>query len=182
MSSPVTPESKQLSKSKVSSNFKLPPIDPKTNSYIPPSTPTNGTPDSKLPPICISTRTEFKYAEVNNNEQLIERLNNQQLKFMIQRNFYVLVKIVKCKFFHSLHICRNFVITHAFDMNISVYTVVCCINKAVINFTTQGMHLVGQDEIVILLELDSLNQLPKDIFIHLNEIYRDADKGLYREK
>lgn len=39
------------------------------------------------------------------------------------------------------------------------------------------MHLVGQDEIVILLELDSSNQLPKDIFIHLNEIYRDADKG-----
>lgn len=55
--------------------------------------------------------------------------------------------------------------------------VTCCINKAVINFTTQGMHLVGQDEIVILLELDSSNQLPKDIFIHLNEIYRDADKG-----
>lgn len=54
----------------------------------------------------------------------------------------------------------------------------CCINKSVINFTTQGMHLVGQDEIVILLELDSSNQLPKDIFIHLNEIYRDADKGM----
>lgn len=69
---------------------------------------------------------------------------------MIQRNFYVLVKIVKLS---------------------------CCINKAVINFTTQGMHLVGQDEIVILLELDTSNQLPKDIFIHLNEIYRDADKG-----
>lgn len=57
-------------------------------------------------------------------------------------------------------------------------TVSCCINKAVINFTTQGMHLVGQDEIVILLELDTSNQLPKDIFIHLNEIYQDADKGM----
>ena len=56
----------------------------------------------------------------------------------------------------------------------------CCINKAVINFTTQGMHLVGQDEIVILLELDTSNQLPKDIFIHLNEIYRDSDKGNYK--
>lgn len=61
----------------------------------------------------------------------------------------------------------------------NVYIVSCCINKAVINFTTQGMHLVGQDEIVILLELDSSNQLPKDIFIHLNEIYRDADKGSF---
>lgn len=97
LSSPATPEPKQFSKSKINSNFKLPSIDPKTNSFIPPSTPTNGTPDSKLPPICNSTRTEFKYAEVNNNEQLIERLHNQQLKFMIQRNFYVLVKIVNCK-------------------------------------------------------------------------------------
>lgn len=40
------------------------------------------------------------------------------------------------------------------------------------------MHLVGQDEVVILLELDESNQLPKDIFIHLNEIYHDADKGI----
>ncbi|XP_055314949.1 zinc finger FYVE domain-containing protein 9 [Sitodiplosis mosellana] len=151
VSSPSGSEPKQSSKSKTSTNLKLPSLDPKTNSYIPASTPTNGgIPDSKLPPICVSTRTEFKYAEVNNNEQLIERLQNQQLKFMIQRNFYVLVKIVK---------------------------LTCCINKAVINFTTQGMHLVGQDEIVILLELDSSNQLPKDIFLHLNEIYRDADKG-----
>lgn len=63
---------------------------------------------------------------------------------------------------------------------IVIALVSCCINKAVINFTTQGMHLVGQDEIVILLELDTSNQLPKDIFIHLNEIYRDADKGKYR--
>lgn len=39
------------------------------------------------------------------------------------------------------------------------------------------MHHVGQDEIVILLEKDSSNQLPKDIFLHLNEIFRDADKG-----
>lgn len=57
------------------------------------------------------------------------------------------------------------------------FPVTCCINKVVINFTTQGMHLVGQDEIVILLELDASNQLPKDIFVHLNDIYRDADKG-----
>lgn len=75
-------------------------IDPKTNSYIP-ATPVgrskDNTNDAILPPICTSTRTEFKYAEVINNEQLIERLKSQQLKFMIQRNFYVLVKIIKCK-------------------------------------------------------------------------------------
>lgn len=182
LSSPSGPESKQTSKSKVNNNLKLPSLDPKTNSYIPPSTPTNNTPDFKLPPICVSTRTEFKYAEVNNNDQLIERLQTQQLKFMIQRNFYVLVKIIKCKCteagkgFNGFQSFNERVIDLPISVSICI-TVTCCINKAVINFTTQGMHLVGQDEIVILLELDSSNQLPKDIFIHLNEIYRDADKG-----
>lgn len=60
---------------------------------------------------------------------------------------------------------------------LSFDSVTCCINKTVINFTTNGMHTVGQDEIVILLEMDSANCLPKDIFLHLNDIYRDADKG-----
>lgn len=55
--------------------------------------------------------------------------------------------------------------------------VTCCINKTVINFTTQGLHHVGQDEIVILLEIDDTNRLPKDVFYHLNDIYREADKG-----
>lgn len=50
-------------------------------------------------------------------------------------------------------------------------------NKTVINFTTKGMHSVNQDEIVILLEVDESNCLPKDIFLHLNEIYRDAKNG-----
>lgn len=39
------------------------------------------------------------------------------------------------------------------------------------------MHHVGQDEIVILLEMDGSNQLPRDLFLHLNDIFRDADKG-----
>lgn len=53
----------------------------------------------------------------------------------------------------------------------------CCINKTVINFTTQGMHHVGQDEIIILLEINQNNLIPKDLLIHLNEIYLDAEKG-----
>lgn len=39
------------------------------------------------------------------------------------------------------------------------------------------MRYVGQDEIVILLELNEQLIIPKDIFIHLNEIYMNADKG-----
>lgn len=56
-------------------------------------------------------------------------------------------------------------------------TVKCCVNKTVINFTTKGLHHVGQDEIIVLLELDESNLIPKDIFLHLNDIYNDADKG-----
>lgn len=67
-----------------------------------------------------------------------------------------------------------------------------------INFTTHGMQHVGQDEIIILLEINepptettaiaasgnnketnnkNLNLIPKDIFLHLNQIYMEADKG-----
>lgn len=96
--SPSASEQKAASKQKANS-IKLPPIDPKTNSYIPPSSPSkskDSIADTLLPPISVSSRTEFKYAEVANTAQLIERLQTEQLKFMIQRNFYVLVKIVKC--------------------------------------------------------------------------------------
>lgn len=76
---------------------KLPMIDPKTNSYIPPSRTltSNEVSDTSLPPICLSTRTEFKYADVKNDAQLMKRLETEQLKFMISRNFYVLARIVK---------------------------------------------------------------------------------------
>lgn len=76
---------------------KLPLIDPKTNSYIPPSRPSTAIEgsDASLPPICLSTRNEFKYADVENGPQLMKRLENEQLKFMISRNFYVLARIVK---------------------------------------------------------------------------------------
>jgi MAD, mothers against decapentaplegic interacting protein len=52
----------------------------------------------------------------------------------------------------------------------------------VINFTTEGMHHVGQDEIIVLLEMNDSTFLPKDIFLHFNEIYTDADKGKPKNK
>lgn len=52
-------------------------------------------------------------------------------------------------------------------------------NKTVINFTTKGLHHVNQDEIIILLEMDESNCLPKDIFLHLNDIYREAKNGKF---
>lgn len=97
--SPTPTDTKALKKQK-NNNVKLPAIDPKTNSYIPTASPAhskiNDTQESQLPPICVSTRTEFKFMDVVNNAQLIERLQTETLKFIIQRNFYVLVKVVKC--------------------------------------------------------------------------------------
>lgn len=55
---------------------------------------------------------------------------------------------------------------------------ICCTNKTVINFSTAGLLAVRQDELMILLELnDDMIRLPKEVFLHLNEIYVRADKG-----
>lgn len=76
----------------------------------------------------------------------------------------------------------------------------CCLNYTVLNFTTHGLHYVGNDELVIILEFDNSNKnvnsdansnsagdhdsntgcnnlIPKDIFVHLNDIYKDAEHG-----
>ncbi|XP_055525841.1 zinc finger FYVE domain-containing protein 9 [Wyeomyia smithii] len=107
--------------------------------------------ENRLPPIIKQiTKTETKHIEIDNDASLIASLRNGTLTFALQRNLYVLVTIVE---------------------------LTCCINKTVINFTTRGMHYVGQDEIVILLALDESQLLPKDIFVHLNDIYCDADRG-----
>lgn len=57
-------------------------------------------------------------------------------------------------------------------------TVSCCTSKTVINFATSGLLAVRQDEILILLELnDDMIRLPKEVFLHLNGIYTQADKS-----
>lgn len=56
--------------------------------------------------------------------------------------------------------------------------VTCCTSKTVINFSTAGLLAVRQDELMILLELnDDMTNLPKEVFLHLNEIYERADKN-----
>lgn len=42
------------------------------------------------------------------------------------------------------------------------------------------MMAVGQDELVLLIEyMDNEAVVPKEIFVHLNNIYTDAKKGKY---
>jgi len=55
----------------------------------------------------------------------------------------------------------------------------CCVNRVVWCFTTQGMASVGQEELVIILETAPDDAAPpRDIFIHLNNVYEDASKGI----
>lgn len=76
----------------------LPKLVEETKSYIPASDTKNGSADSALPPIQVPvSSTEFKFEYVTNNSALFNRLYTEELKFIIQRNFFVLVKIVTCK-------------------------------------------------------------------------------------
>ncbi|XP_053966503.1 zinc finger FYVE domain-containing protein 9 [Anastrepha ludens] len=122
--------------------------------------------NNSLPPICLrkaESNCDFDYKEVLNNQELVARLESETLRFALEKNFFVDVKILNLK---------------------------CCMNRTVINFTTCGMHHVGNDELIILLEFEPqtntsvINKdsaatapIPKDIFVHLYEIYRDAELG-----
>ncbi|XP_037713477.1 zinc finger FYVE domain-containing protein 9 [Drosophila subpulchrella] len=133
-------------------NRKLPPNGDAQGCYLP-------TEENGLPPICITSKEggEVDYKVVRNDGSLLDRLQNETLKFIIKNNFFVLVKIV----------------------NMS-----CCMNRWVLNFTTSGLHHMGSDELIILLEIKEPKQgepvngevaLPKDVFQHLYEIYLEAE-------
>ncbi|KAH8246560.1 hypothetical protein KR038_009760 [Drosophila bunnanda] len=133
-------------------NRKLPPNADSQGCYLPAE-------ENGLPPICISSKegSEVDYKVVRNDNSLLERLQNETLKFIVKNNFFVLVKVV----------------------NMS-----CCMNRWVLNFTTSGLHHMGSDELIILLEIKPPKQgetatgevaVPKDVFQHLYEIYVEAE-------
>jgi len=46
--------------------------------------------------------------------------------------------------------------------------------------STEGLACVGQDEVVILLEtLPNEKHPPRDMFLFINSLYKDASIGLY---
>lgn len=46
--------------------------------------------------------------------------------------------------------------------------------------STEGLACVGQDEVVILLEtLPNEKHPPRDIFLFVNNLYKNASSGLY---
>lgn len=128
------------------SHRSLPAIDATTMSYVP-----HG---KGLPPIVIRGKDGIQFEENPDPARLMALIREDSVppvKFTINRNLYVLVKIL--------------------DLN-------CCVNKVCWCFTSDGLSSVGQDEIVIILEVEpEETNVPKDIFIHLNTLYMEAAKG-----
>ncbi|EMP33562.1 Zinc finger FYVE domain-containing protein 9 [Chelonia mydas] len=110
-------------------------------------------PEDGLPPILISTGVKGDYAVEERPSQIsvmqqLEDGSPDPLVFVLNANLLSMVKIV------------NYV------------------NRKCWCFTTKGMHAVGQSEIVILLQcLPDEKCLPKDIFNHFVQLYRDALAG-----
>ncbi|KFQ32449.1 Zinc finger FYVE domain-containing protein 9 [Mesitornis unicolor] len=110
-------------------------------------------PEDGLPPILISTGVKGDYAVEERPSQIsvmqqLEDGGPDPLVFVLNANLLSMVKIV------------NYV------------------NRKCWCFTTKGMHAVGQSEIVVLLQcLPDEKCLPKDIFNHFVQLYRDALAG-----
>ncbi|XP_023671566.2 zinc finger FYVE domain-containing protein 9 isoform X1 [Paramormyrops kingsleyae] len=110
-------------------------------------------PDDGLPPILISTGVKGDYAV---EERPSEILMMQQLEegtldplvFVLNANLLAMVKLV------------NYV------------------NRKCWCVTTKGMHAVGQAEVVVLLQcLPDEKSIPRDIFSHFVQLYREALTG-----
>lgn len=129
-----------------SSQRTLPQLDATTLSYVPHS--------KGLPPVVIKGKDGVQLEEDPDPARLMTVIRDESappVKFTINRNLYVLVKIL------NLH---------------------CCVDRVCWCFTSDGLSSVGQDEIVIILEMEpEESSVPKDIFIHLNTLYMEAAKG-----
>ncbi|KAG8035499.1 hypothetical protein G9C98_006945 [Cotesia typhae] len=125
----------------------LPPLDPHTNSYIPQDV-------NMLPPTVTIHKGQIMYHEVIDASGLYQSLKNDSeppVMFAINRNLYAYVKIT--------------------NLN-------CCVNKICWNVTSRGLACVGQDEVIFLIEtLPEESLIPKDLLIHINQLYTEAIKG-----
>ncbi|XP_077981163.1 uncharacterized protein LOC144436289 [Glandiceps talaboti] len=109
--------------------------------------------DIGLPPVVVNTgvKGEYTLEENPNQENLMSKLTSDSVEpvvFVINKNLFVLVKIINLD---------------------------CCVNRVCWCFTTKGMPIVGQDEIVIVVEyLPQEKTIPRDIFCHFNTVYEEA--------
>ncbi|XP_021342255.1 uncharacterized protein LOC110442795 isoform X2 [Mizuhopecten yessoensis] len=110
-------------------------------------------PENGLPPV-ILTKTDNAMDEHPDMAEYLPQIKDEEAEpvmFAVNYNLSVLVKIV---------------------------TLDCCVNRTCWCLTTKGMCTVGQDEIVIVLEvLPDEATLPRDILCHFQTMYEEAGKG-----
>ncbi|XP_055327435.1 zinc finger FYVE domain-containing protein 9-like isoform X2 [Paramacrobiotus metropolitanus] len=72
----------------------------------------------------------------------------------------------------------DFFVNSCLKVSVQILDLKCCMGHVVWSYSTSGMRLVGQDEICILLEKQDMDVLPpRDVFLHLNEIFLHAKQG-----
>ncbi|XP_011341130.1 uncharacterized protein LOC105281542 isoform X2 [Ooceraea biroi] len=107
-----------------------------------------------LPPTVTIHKGQITYHPPMDENALYKTLKNEcepPVMFAINRNLYAYVKIT--------------------NLN-------CCVNKICWNVTSRGLACVGQDEIILLVEvLPDETRIPKDLLIYINQLYFEAIKG-----
>ncbi|XP_029046525.1 zinc finger FYVE domain-containing protein 9 isoform X2 [Osmia bicornis bicornis] len=107
-----------------------------------------------LPPTVTIHKGQVSYHAVTDEGLLYRTLKNEcepPIMFAINRNLYACVKILALN---------------------------CCINKTCWNITSKGLACVGQDEVILLVEvLPDETKIPKDLLIFINQLYLEAIKG-----
>lgn len=71
-----------------------------------------------------------------------------------------------------------FLLSKTLQVHVKIVHLNCCVNRICWCFTTKGLATVGQDEIVFVLEcLPEENSVPRDMLLHIYNIYQNATKG-----
>ncbi|XP_025264184.1 uncharacterized protein LOC105254759 isoform X2 [Camponotus floridanus] len=107
-----------------------------------------------LPPNVTIHKGQITYYPSMDESVLYKTLKNEcesPVMFAINRNLYAYVKII--------------------NLN-------CCVNKICWNVTSRGLACVGQDEVILLVEiLPDETRIPRDLLIYINQLYFEAIKG-----
>ncbi|XP_011871950.1 PREDICTED: zinc finger FYVE domain-containing protein 9 isoform X2 [Vollenhovia emeryi] len=107
-----------------------------------------------LPPTVTIHKGQITYHPPMDEDVLYKTLKNEcepSVMFAINRNLYAYVKIT--------------------NLN-------CCVNKICWNVTSRGLACIGQDEVILLVEvLPDETRIPKDLLIYINQLYLEAIKG-----
>uniref|UniRef100_T1J9R9 FYVE-type domain-containing protein n=1 Tax=Strigamia maritima TaxID=126957 RepID=T1J9R9_STRMM len=112
--------------------------------------------EMRYPPVIFTDENGLESVDVYPDlmliyEKLID-LNEPPIKFAINKNLFVFVKIVQLN---------------------------CCLGKLCWCFSTKGMCNVAQEEMMIVLEcLPDEKEIAKDIFYHFSTVYDDASHGI----